>query len=73
MERMIVFLRSAFTHHKDSVAIDDRRQSMSNDQHGTLLKSLSQLRLDEVVRLQVDICCSLIQHKNLSVPDDCAS
>ena len=52
-------------HHQDSVCIDHCRQSVRYDQDSAILEAALELLLDEVVRLQVDVGCGLIQHEHL--------
>lgn len=61
---------SSLVHHEDPVRVDDRRQSMRNNDDRTILENLFQFFLDEVVGFQVDVRCGLIEHEDLGLSDD---
>ena len=63
----------SLVHHKDSVGIDDRGQSVRNDKGGAVLEATLEFFLNEVVSFQIDIGSSLIEHKDLSLSDDGSS
>lgn len=61
---------SSLVHHEDPVRVDDRRQSVRNNDDRTILANVPQFLLDEVVGLQVDVRRGLIEHEYLGLSDD---
>ena len=69
-EWMVILDPRASLHDQDPVCIDHCRKPVRNDHHSSrilLHELLSQLCLDEVVRLHVHICRGLVQYKDLSL------
>ena len=63
---MVVLNPIPVRHDQDAVCVDDCRQSVSDDDHRSLvvLQLLTQLGLNEVISLQVNVGGGFIQHEN---------
>jgi len=61
----------AVRHHKNPVGVDNRCQSVGNDEHRACAETLLKLALDEVVRLQVNVGCGFVKNENLCLAYDC--
>ena len=60
-------------HDQDSVGIDDCSQSVSDDEHSAALERVLELILNEVIRLKINVGCSLIKNQDLGLSDDSSS
>lgn len=57
-------------HDKNSISINDSRQSVGNQDDSAALEARSEPRLDQIVCLEVDVGCGLIEDQNLSLLED---
>ena len=68
-----VFREAALLENKHSISIDDSGQSVGNDEHSAVLKALTKSPLNQAIRFEVNIRCSLVNDQNFGLPDYSAS
>lgn len=67
---MVKLLCFTFAHDEDPIHIYDRCESVGDNQHCAVAEKLTQLRLNEVVSLEVNISSGLVQNEDLCATDD---
>lgn len=69
---MVELLAPTLVHHEDPVRVNDGSQSMRDQDDRAALEACSQLLLDYVVRLQIDVGSGLVEHENLRLLENCS-
>ena len=69
-EGVVEFDHFTVFHDKNSIGIDDGCKSMSYNNDCAVLESLSEHFLDEIVCLEINICCSFVEYEYLCLSDD---
>lgn len=68
---MVELLAPSFSHDKDAISVNNRRESVCDQDDGTLLETCSKLLLNDIVGLQVDVGRRLVKHQDPGILQDC--
>ena len=67
---MGILLQLSLLQHHDSICVNDRGESMSHDEHSTVVESLTNGSLDEVIGLKINICSGFVEDQDSRLLDD---
>ena len=65
--RSVILLELSLVEHHDPVVVHDGVEPVGDGQDAAVGELLPDGRLDQIIRLQVNCCCSLVQNQNLKI------
>jgi len=68
--RVVELLGLPVRHHENPVRVDNRCESVRDDQDRAAAEPLPEFALNKVVGLEVDVCSGLVEHEDLGFADD---